>query len=93
MLLVDPPPALFTPEFWTALPATIAAVGAILATILSHRKSTKQRQAATRESNLQFQGQNHKLEEIQETANGTLAAALKRITDLEKEILKLKKGE
>jgi hypothetical protein len=91
---ISTPPEIFSKEFWTALPATIAAVGAIIATILSHRSATKQRRAATSENNLQFQNQNFKLSDIQETTNGTLTAANRRIEVLEMELEKLKhKGE
>jgi hypothetical protein len=34
-------------EFWTNLPATIAAIGSIIAVILSHRSASKQRREAT----------------------------------------------
>jgi hypothetical protein len=92
MLLANPP-ALFSSEFWTALPSTIAAVGSIIATILAYRKSTRQRHAARIETNLQFQDQNEKLDEIQQTTNGTLDAAMKRINDLENLIKELRKNK
>jgi len=92
MFWIDPPPDIPSTAFWTALPATIAAIGAILATLLSHRNSTKQRKAVAKESTNQINDQNVKLDDIQEAANGTLIAAMKRIDDLEALVTELRKG-
>ena len=78
------PPEIFSSEFWTALPSTIAAVGSIIATILAYWKSKQQRHAARVETN-------EKLEEIHQSTNGTLEAAMKRIDDLENLIKELRK--